>query len=207
MRFLMGEMGHVPRLAKCFAANLEAIPTSAMKVQAIFLAARHLPPGDQRDKLLQLAAELRSGCVMSYFFDDPAYLALREIAQYESLQEGELDKFTFACLKQAPDSYMNRGMIDSFGSLAKLLVFRDPVLARKFLQSAIDVDGWHAGVEYPSRFSNNELLKTAAWIDPEYACEVAETLAKRWDRQGPTNKLQLYSDMIQALNQVRLAID
>lgn len=126
--------------------------------------------------------------------------------QFRSLVEGELDEFIFSCFKRAPDSFSNR-RVDIFGTLVKLLALHDQNLARQLLQSALDAEVWHGGVEHSSRFSNNHLLRSAAWVDPDFACEVAETLGQRWDREGATYKLQLYSDMIQALNEARLGIE
>ncbi|MDP1562642.1 MAG: carboxypeptidase-like regulatory domain-containing protein [Pirellulaceae bacterium] len=205
-RFLMSKMGNVPRMANWVAANLDALPTSGLKIQLLFLVARHLPPGEERVRLLREAAEVRGGCSLTYYYDDPARYAFREIVQFRSLVEGELDEFIFACLKHAPDSFNNR-RVDVFGTLVKLLALHDQNLAKQLLQSALDAEVWHGGVEHSSRFRNNHLLRSAAWVDPDFACEVAEALSQRWDGEGATYKLQLYSDMIQALNEARLGIE
>lgn len=204
--FLMSKLGNVPRLANWVAANRDALPTSGLKIQLLFLLARHLPPGEERVRLLREAAEVRGGCSLTYYYDDPARYAFREIVQFQSMVEGELDEFTFACLKHAPDSFNNR-RVDVFGTLVKLLALHDQNLAKQLLQSALDAEVWHGGVEHSSRFRNNHLLRSAAWVDPDFACDVAEALGQRWDQEGATYKLQLYSDMIQALNEARLGID
>ena len=204
--FLMSKLGDVPRLANWVAANRDALPTSGLKIQLLFLLARHLPPGEERVRLLREASEVRGDCSLTYYYDDPARQAFREIVQFHSLMAGEMDEFTFSCLKHAPDSFNNR-RVDVFGTLVKLLALHDQNLAKQLLQSALDAEVWHGGVEHSSRFRNNHLLRSAAWVDPDFACEVAEALGQRWDQEGATYKLQLYSDMIQALNEARLGIE
>lgn len=200
--FLIGSLGHVPELSQWLSANLEAMPTCGAKIQLTFLLMRHLPPGPERQALMRTAAGLRAGSQVTYYYDDPVRQALREIGQFRSLEVGELDEFIFACLQHTPEQFSDR-TVDVFGNLARLLAWHDTDLARRCLQSAIDVDVWQRGVSHRSRFTANQLLRSAAWIDPTFACEVAEALAADWKRDGATVQLELYSDMVQALNEVR----
>ena len=195
-----------PLFAKWLADNLEAIPASRVKLQLILQAARHLPPWKERDRLLRVAAEVRALGCRSGIIDDTNRLVLREIEKIRSLRVGELDALVFECLKDAPDSFASDRKLGAFGTLAALLAFHDPVVARQFLQSAVEAERWCDVSDYEPPFRNT-IIRAAAWIDPDYACEVAETLGQRWDREGGTNKLELYSDMIQTLNGVRILID
>jgi hypothetical protein len=200
--FLMGSLGHVPAWSQWLSANLEAMPTSGAKIQLTFVLMRHLPPGPERQALMRAVAGLRAGSQVTYYYDDPVGQALREIGQFRSLKVGELDEFIFACLQHTPEQFSDR-TVDVFGNVARLLAWHDIDLARRCLRSAIDVDVWQRGVSHRSRFTDNQLLRSAAWIDPTFACELAEALAEDWKRDGATVQLELYSDMVQALNEVR----
>ncbi len=191
-----------PQLAKWCAANVERMEDSMTKVAAAFFAARHLPPGEQRRHMFHVATESRAGCQVDYYFADPAKEALEEIAKFDSLEIGELDEFIFASLKHAPVSCRTYQLMGVLGHLARLLAFHDPELARKFLDSGLTTGAWQIGAEARSPFARNQLLNSAAWIDPTWATEITETIADKYSADDPVSKLELFSAMISELNSI-----
>ena len=204
--FWWNELSHskYPVTVKWIEDHVETIPDSANKVTAAMLAARHLPDGPRRKKLLQLVAAARKACSPSYHYDDPAKGILEELPKFDSLSMAEFDELLFATLEFAPakTETMKTNMI--YANLIKMVAIKDPEVAEQILDSAFENGAWLYGDPTRSAFSNNILLKAYAWIDPELACQKALELSERYSKEAQVRKLELLTTVISELNTIAI---
>jgi len=193
-----------PVTVKWIEDHVETIPDSANKVTAAMLAARHLPDGPRRKKLLQLVAAARKACSPSYHYDDPAKGILEELPKFDSLSMAEFDELLFATLEFAPakTETMQTNMI--YANLIKMVAIKDPEVAEQILDSAFENGAWLYGDPTWSPFSESSLLKAYAWIDPELACQKALELSERYSKEAQVRKLELLTTVISELNTIAI---
>ena len=200
------ELSHskYPVTAKWIEDNIETFPDSANKVTAAMLAARHLPDGPRRKKLLQLVAAARKACSPSYHYDDPTKGILEELPKFDSLSMAEFDELLFATLEFAPTKTetMQTNMI--YANLIKMVAIKDPEVAKQILDSAFENGAWLYGDPTWSAFSEGSLLRAYAWIDPKLACKKALELSDRYSNEAQVRKLELLTRVIDELNTIAI---
>ena len=189
-------------LAEWIQTHAETMPDSVAKVEAIMLAARHMPAGSERAKLLQLASSAREACRVSYFWDDPAKEILEELPKFESFTTAEFDELLFATLEHAPPKIDSYQLNMVFANLVRMVAVHDPQIAKQILDPAFENGAWLYGDPTWSAFDNNMLLKSYAWIDPELAAQKAVELSEKFSEDDQVRKLQLLTSVIDELNNI-----
>ena len=193
-----------PVIAKWIEDHIETMPDSANKVTAAMLAARHLPDGPRRKKLLQKVAVARKACNPSYHYDDPTRAILEELPKFDSLSMAEFDELLFATLEFAPakTDTMQTNMI--YANLIKMIAIKDPEAAKQILDSAFENGAWLYGDPTWSAFSEGSLLKAYAWLDPELACQKALELSEKYSSEAQVRKLELLTTVVGELNTIAI---
>jgi hypothetical protein len=161
-------------------------------------AARHLPPGPERERLIEVAVRAWEVCEVShwYHWSDPAKFALEQIMLFDSIEVHELDQLVFACLNKAPESFDTMNLMGVLGDAARLLSIRDAKLGRDLLEPAFDDTVWlfdHVGRTW---FDQNIALRSCVWVDPAWAAELAQQLSDRYSEDDPIRKIQMFSSII-----------
>lgn len=180
------------------------MPDSPAKVALIMLAARHMPSGPDRAKLIKMAAVTRKSCNPTYHWDDPAKEILEELPKFESLTTAEFDELLFATIEHAPRKIDSTQLNSVFANMVKMVAVRDPKLARQILEPAFENGAWRYGDPTWSAFSTNSLLQACAWIDPEFAGQQAIKMAKQYAGDDPVRELQLLTTVIDELNSIAI---
>ena len=193
-----------PVVAKWIEDHIETMPDSASKVTAAMLAARHLPDGPRRKKLLQMVAAARKACNPSFHYDDPAKAILEELPKFDSLSMAEFDELLFATLEFAPakTDTMQTNMI--YANMIKMVAIKDPEAAKQVLDSAFENGAWLYGDPTWSAFSEGSLLKAYAWIDPELACQKALEHSEKYSSEAQVRKLELLTTVVGELNTIAI---
>ena len=184
--------------------HVDVMPESTSKIASIMLAARHMPAGPDRAKLIEMAASARKACNPSYYYDDPAKEILEELPKFDSLTTAEFDELLFATIEHAPTKINSFQLNGVFASLVKMLAIREPKLARKILDPAFENGAWRYGDPQWSAFENNWLLQAYAWIDPEIASQKAVELSEVYSQDDPVRELQLLTLVIDELNSIAI---
>ena len=192
------------KLAEWFRKHVGAMPNSTGKVSAIMFAARHMPAGTERSKLIEMAAIARRDCSPTYFWDDPAKEILEELPRFDSLTNAEYDELLFAAIEHAPAKINSYQLNMVFANLVKMVAVRDAKVAQQILEPAFENGAWRYGDPQWSAFEGNHLLKACAWIDPKFAAEKATELSEQFSGDAPVRKLQLLTSVIDEMNSIAI---
>ncbi len=168
------------------------------KVQFCLYAARQTEDVAERDRLIQLAVNAWRQCKIEFWYhwSDPAKVAEVQLARFDNIQSQQLDELVFACLNRAPGPFDTNQKIGVFGNVARMLALRDPELRRHLLQPVFDSGAWLLDIGHRSAFEENLLIQSAVWVDPEWACQIAEEMSARYSSDDPLRKLQLFTTVI-----------
>ena len=179
--------------------QLEKSPT---RMALCLFAAKRLPPGTERDRLMALAVQSWKvpEIVMWSFGNDPAKLAIEQLVTFDSIQPHELDQLVFACLNNAPTSFDSRNMLGVLGNAARLLGMRDTKLGRALLEPAFDDSVWLFDAIGRTWFDYNPVLSSTVWIDPVWAGDLTQHLSDRHSPDDPIRQLQLFGTIIREIN-------
>ncbi len=76
------------------------------------------------------------------------------------------------------------------------MALKDPQLGRHLLQPAFDSGNWLIDMGHNSAFEENLLIQSAVWVDPAWACQVAEEMSAKFSEDDPLRKLELFTTVI-----------
>jgi hypothetical protein len=176
----------------------ELLDDSTTRMALCLFAARHLPPGAERERLMSIAIQAWKVAEVSFWYhwSDPAKFALEQVKFFDTIQTHELDQLIFACFDKAPGSFDSMNLMGVLGDAARLLAIRDAKLARALLEPAFADSVWlfdHGGRTW---FDQNIAVKSTVWIDPVWTGELVQQLSDRYSPDDPVRQLQLFGSVI-----------
>jgi hypothetical protein len=109
---------------------------------------------------------------------------------------------TFALLKRAPEKFESHGTAEIFGNLASLIGMVQPELAKRLLEPAFADPSWMFGYRRGGGFERNTVLRSALWIEPEWAVELAKRFGAELESDKSVRKLEPAAGLISEISDI-----